>query len=131
MKPTLSFSAAEAPNRLAPAVSITAVVAMRSFLMGFLLTLRGGLALPMRTRPIARFGYLSIRHEHRSQGRGRGRTPGSCARNQNENDDRCQIRQRRHELRGNTEPCALRVQLEDRHRAEQIRADHETGWPPG
>jgi hypothetical protein len=31
----LSFSAAEAPNRLAPAASITAAAAMRIFLMGF------------------------------------------------------------------------------------------------
>jgi hypothetical protein len=31
----LSLSAAEAPNRLAPAVSITAIVAMSIFLMDF------------------------------------------------------------------------------------------------
>jgi hypothetical protein len=53
MNPILSFSAAEAPDRLAPAASITVVAAMRIFLMGSPDT-KGWTVLPMRTRPIAR-----------------------------------------------------------------------------
>src|ERR1700761_2667909 len=130
MKPTLSLSAADALNRLAPAVSITAVAAMRIFLMVSPDT-KGWTDCPEAPAPHrARFGYLSIGHEHRSQGRGSGRTTGSRARNQDKNDDGGKVRQRRHQLRWNSKTEALRVQLKDRHRAKQVGANHQPARPP-
>src|SRR5580692_1975896 len=130
MKPTLSLSAACAPNRLAPAVSITAAAAMRIFLMVSPDT-KGWTDDPDAPAPHrVRFGYLSIGYEHRSQCRGSGRTAGPRARNQNEDDDGGEIRQRRHELRRNSKAEALRVQLKDGHRPEQIGADHQPARPP-
>src|ERR1700704_5517593 len=59
MKPTLSFSAAEAPNMLAPAVSITAVAAMRIFLIGISGLLKGWTVTPDAPAPHrARFGMF-------------------------------------------------------------------------
>src|ERR1700738_5649529 len=56
MKPTLSFSAAEAPNRLAPAVRITAVAATRIFLINFS-DFPGVVCISRCALPIARFGH--------------------------------------------------------------------------
>src|SRR3954471_24661076 len=59
MKPTLSLSAADAPDRLAPALSITAVAAMRIFLMDISGLPRGGLFRPDAPAPHReRSGYV-------------------------------------------------------------------------
>src|SRR3954470_10015761 len=122
MKPTLSLSAADAPNRPLPVASTAAAAAMRIFLMDFSVSLTGGRCLPERgapSRALRASESLSVGHKDGSERCGRGRAAGSCTGDQDKDNDGGKIGQRRHELRGDTHAPALRVKLEDRYRAEQ------------
>src|SRR6185369_9994756 len=131
MNPTLSLSAAEAPNRPAPVASTAAVAAMRILRMHFSVLLTGETSLPMRGAPSrALRARLPVGHEHGPKRRWRSRAAGSCTRNQDKDNDGREIWQCRHQLRGYADAPALRMQLKYRHRAEQIGADHQAARQP-
>src|ERR1700730_18365307 len=103
MNPTFSLSAAEAPLPMPPA-SKSAAAAAKSFFLIVNLQTAGGTtvqdAAPHRAHPVFE---SAIGHEHGAQGGRRSRAAGFGTRNQHEDDDRCEIGQRRHELRRNSD----------------------------
>src|SRR3974390_1215060 len=117
MNPTFSFSAADAVRPVAASATTAAAAVNKSFLMLFAPGSDGCLLIPGRTPVRARpWGWSAVGHEHRAQGRGRGRPGGTArTRNQDENDDRGKIGQRRHQLRRDAEAERLSMQLKDRH----------------
>src|SRR5258708_1897111 len=110
MNPTFNLSAAEAPLLILPASRSAAAAARSVFFIVNLQTV-GGNDSPGRRAPSRTPGDTNsaIGHEHGSQRGGCGRAAGAGAREEHQNDDGREIGQRRHELRWNSDTCALRV----------------------
>src|SRR5581483_4824073 len=130
MNPTFSLSAAEA---LTLPASKTAAVAARSVLL--IIHLHSGYYLKSGTRrphePLSETEKSTVWHKNCPERRRRCRASGPRPRDQNKHDDGREIRQRRHELRGDTEAERLHVQLQDGHGAKQVGADGKPSRPPG